>query len=509
MNKPIKNDWKQQYIYPYLFQEKSYRILKNKNKISSDSQSEHEFERMKDQSTFLQIKRFISLLRYRIYLKERSFSIQKSQKSSFKSKRKQYNRLFAKSLETIFIKEFLKEKSFSIKNQYNSIELSLISLEYEWISYEIIVCKNQMYLYIHIEIIIRIIRKSIKDVSFIDYLRKNFYEITRDSTKKNLIESIVNSKWKTIRTIIWNIFSIEFQKFFLKEYTKNIFNKDSFDIAIKEKISSLKKVKKLHILEKTVRIKDLYLISKKQINFLYEKKTKSYKYIQTQNEWFLLFRKRNEEIVSFETRYIKYLQKRFGYFDKEHKIEIFQTKSFLLIGYKISIELTNLKYNILNISNLLEFYKKKRLLKALIPFVKILNILALFGFCSSNGYPETKLGWTTWSDRLIIYKFKYIRNNILSYYSGALNQKELLRIQHILHYSCAKTLACKHKTNLRKIWKRHGSNLSLFSPFHYSNISFDILGKKKKSDLKKNRRFWNLYFKEQNKLSMFIDKEVL
>jgi len=265
-------------------------------------------------------------------------------------------------------------------------------------------------------------------------------------------------------------------------HINNIFNKDSFDIAIKEKISSLKKVKKLHILEKkTVRIKDLYLISKKQINFLYEKKTKSYKYIQTQNEWFLLFRKRNEEIVSFETRYIKYLQKRFGYFDKEHKIEFFQTKSFLLIGYKISIELTNLKYNILNISNLLEFYKKKRLLKALIPFVKILNILALFGFCSSNGYPETKLGWTTWSDRLIIYKFKYIRNNILSYYSGALNQKELLRIQHILHYSCAKTLACKHKTNLRKIWKRHGSNLSLFSPFHYSNISFDILGKKKKN----------------------------
>ena len=503
MNKPIKNDWKEQYIYPYLFQEESYRILGIKKKRSSES----EFYKIKNKSTFLQIKRFISSLRYRNYFKEKSYCIQKSQKSSFKSK--QYNNLIVQSLETIFLKEFLKEKSFFIEHKYNSIELSLISLEYQWISYEIILCKNQMYLCMHIEIIIRIMRKSIKDVSFIDYFRQHFYGISQNSSKENLIENIISSKWKTIRNIIWNIFSIEFQKFFLKEYTKNIIHKDAFDLRIRENISCFKKFKNFHILENTLRTKDLYLISKKQINLLYEKKTQPYQYIQTKNEWFLIFEKRNDKIEYFEKRYIKYLEKRFGYFDKRYKLELFQTKSFLLLGYKISIELINLKYNILNISNILEIYKKKRLLKALIPFQKILNVLALYGFCSPNGYPETKLGWTTWSDTLIVYKFKYIRNNILSYYSGAFNQKELLRIQHILHYSCAKTLACKHKTNLRRIWKKYGSNLSLFSPFHYKNISFDILGKKKNSDLKKNRRFWNLYFKEPNRLSIFVDKEIL
>lgn len=507
MNKPIKNDWKKQYIYPYLLQEESYRKLRIKKKISSEFESEYEFDKIKDKNSFLQTKRFISSLRYRHYLQKNFFCIEKRKKLPLK--RKDNNKLILKSLETILIKEFLKEKSLSIKNQYNSIEISLISLEYEWVSCEIILCKNQMYVYMHIEIIIRIIRKTIKDVSFIDYFRKILYEMSKDLLNENLMKNVLNAKWKTIRNIIWNIFSIEFQSFFLKEYSKNIFHKDCFDLGIKEKTSCFKKLQKLHILENTVKTKDIYLIPKKQINLLYKKNTRPYKYIQTQEQWLLNFEKRIGRIESFEKRYIKYLQKRFGYLDEWYKLELFQSKSFFLLGYKISFEFIKLKYNILNISNILEIYKKQPLLKVLIPFVKILNIFALYGFCSSNGYPQTKLGWTTWSDALIIYKFKYIRNNILSYYSGALNQKELLHVQHILHYSCAKTLACKHKTNLRKIWKKYGSNLSLFSRFHYENISFDILGKKKNSDLKKNRRFWNLYFKEPNKLSLFVEKEIL
>jgi hypothetical protein len=125
------------------------------------------------------------------------------------------------------------------------------------------------------------------------------------------------------------------------------------------------------------------------------------------------------------------------------------------------------------------------------PFTLILLSLEKQNFCNINGYPKTKSGWTTWNDGEIVEHFEKIWTAFFLFYSGCQNRKNLSRIRYILKYSCAKTLACKHKTNLRTISRKFGMNLK-------SKKTFSVRKKKKESQIQflqrreKLNRVWNL-----------------
>jgi len=93
------------------------------------------------------------------------------------------------------------------------------------------------------------------------------------------------------------------------------------------------------------------------------------------------------------------------------------------------------------------------------PIQLLIARLAVRGFCDGEGKPLSKRAWTILEDREIVRMYNQLLTGLLTYYSGAHNQRKLIRIQFILHHSCACTLAHRHKSTVRKIYAKHGREL--------------------------------------------------
>lgn len=79
------------------------------------------------------------------------------------------------------------------------------------------------------------------------------------------------------------------------------------------------------------------------------------------------------------------------------------------------------------------------------------------GFCTAKGQPTTKLGWIHLDAEQIITLYNGINRGIQNYYRFADNFGQLVRIQYILKFSLAHTLAAKYKCgvepDLQTLWQ--------------------------------------------------------
>jgi hypothetical protein len=82
------------------------------------------------------------------------------------------------------------------------------------------------------------------------------------------------------------------------------------------------------------------------------------------------------------------------------------------------------------------------------------------GFCEKDGTPTSKVGWIAQDDHTIVERYGQILTGIINYYSFVDNPLALKHIQHILHFSCAKTLCRKHQTSLKSMFSRRGLGLT-------------------------------------------------
>lgn len=87
------------------------------------------------------------------------------------------------------------------------------------------------------------------------------------------------------------------------------------------------------------------------------------------------------------------------------------------------------------------------------PIQRVIKRLASKGFCDSRGEPTAKKGWTFLDEDQIINQFSSVNRGIQQYYRPADNWAEIGRIQYILKFSLAKTLALKRKTSKAKVFK--------------------------------------------------------
>lgn len=116
--------------------------------------------------------------------------------------------------------------------------------------------------------------------------------------------------------------------------------------------------------------------------------------------------------------------------------------------------------------------KNKRTIEFLIPISKIIFGLRLMGLCTSEGYPISKRSWTVNQDEVIVDRYNKILQKIFLKFNKADRKRPLLRVQYILQYSCAMTLAHKHKTTISKIFLKYGKNLEIknLTTSYYLNI---------------------------------------
>jgi group II intron reverse transcriptase/maturase len=95
------------------------------------------------------------------------------------------------------------------------------------------------------------------------------------------------------------------------------------------------------------------------------------------------------------------------------------------------------------------------------PTPKLIKKLESKGFCTAKGTPTTKKAWIYLDPDQIVLLYNGINRGVQNYYRFADNFQQFGRIQYILHYSLAKTLAAKYKCSVRRIFKRFGKAITI------------------------------------------------
>jgi len=95
----------------------------------------------------------------------------------------------------------------------------------------------------------------------------------------------------------------------------------------------------------------------------------------------------------------------------------------------------------------------------------IIQRLKEAGLCDGKGFPVCRKAFINFEDWEIIQTHNSVLNGISNYYSFVNNRSKLQRVEYIIQYSAAKTLAGKHKTTIGKIFKSYGKSLTV----KYSN----------------------------------------
>jgi group II intron reverse transcriptase/maturase len=98
------------------------------------------------------------------------------------------------------------------------------------------------------------------------------------------------------------------------------------------------------------------------------------------------------------------------------------------------------------------------------PLADLIKKLSTKGFCTVTGQPTTKKEWIHLEGDQLILLYNGINRGIQNYYRFTDNFSYLTRIQYILQFSLAHTLAAKYKCSHRQIFKRFGKTPTIQVP---------------------------------------------
>jgi hypothetical protein len=329
---------------------------------------------------------------------------------------------------------------------------SFIEKKWENVFY---VLETEMPSSLHPEILIRMIGLRTQDVTFIDLLRRRLH-----TTSLNLTHPSAYTKYgilKKLTTILWNLWVLEFEDFLQKECITLL---NQFYIFCKNSTSFLQKLYFLNLKGLNTQIPSDKNFCETILNSQYvlnvtKKSLKSSNYIRYANNLLLGIEGKLLVVQAFKRRCIRFWKHRIGILmisSRLNIISLYQKNSWFL-GSILKYKINEVKIKARRTDTLLLpiILVKQKCLMVMLPLVSLVKFLSECGFCKYNGYPISKSNWSTLPDIKIIERFSRIFISISSHYSGCINRKQLSNIQYILCYSCAKTLACKHKTNVKSI----------------------------------------------------------
>lgn len=95
------------------------------------------------------------------------------------------------------------------------------------------------------------------------------------------------------------------------------------------------------------------------------------------------------------------------------------------------------------------------------PLPKLIKRLSDRGFCTKEGEPISKAAWVYLDRDQILHLYSSVNRGIQNYYRFTDNWRHLGRIQYILEFSLAKTLAHKYQISVPKVFKRFGKGFPI------------------------------------------------
>jgi hypothetical protein len=431
-----RNLWKQCFLYPILFQEDFYGIAYNRF-VDDTRYRKHNIYVSNNELNFLTLKRLIQRSRQSNYswIGSEKF-INKFQvvqeiliivfnfilnlrSESFIEKANEWNS--NQSIHSIF--------SFMEENFYNSTSCLDIAIPYSF----------------HPEILIRIFRQDILDISFIHFLRLLLHQ----NEKRVILTPQFYFRKNQFYTLLWN-FKLQKFEYSLIHIWKQIykFQSNFFWYSINKK-NSLRKIG--YISEQS------YFVPANKIL----QKNLSIHYARYQNNLVVGTNSHNTLFTkNWNLFFIIFWEKYFHLWFEPYRVSIkdLSKNHLCFLGYFFRIRDKSNLMQIQLVHNLIHTNLIIKEFCIIIPIVPLIQFLAKEKFCDTTGRPVCRVSWTTLTDHEIFRRFDQIIKNIFCYYSGCVEKKGLYQLQYILRFSCAKTLACKHKSTIRTVWKKYGSN---------------------------------------------------
>ncbi|EJE8548119.1 hypothetical protein M5238_002852 [Vibrio vulnificus] len=324
------------------------------------------------------------------------------------------------------------------------------------------------------EILINIIRKKISDERFLNLIRKALNAGYLTFGKR--INSIVGTpQGSVVSPILANIYLNVFDKYVEQEIiAKNETGKDKKVHPAKR--SALRKYR--YRLKRASETDDIELknnlIAEAKIYKEEADKAPSViddgsfiriKYIRYADDWIIGVNGSRELAEEIRKKCAEYLSSELKLelsFEKTH-IRHAKTEVANFLGTLIKVGHDNVKVSTITSKNGIRYKKKVTgwLPHMEAPINKLVKKLAEQRFCDANGSPTAKGYWSKLDDTQIVELYGSVWRGIHNYYTFVDNRSNLRRIQYILLYGCAKTLADKHRSKVSKIFKKHGKNISI------------------------------------------------
>nr|YP_009545107.1 maturase K [Gymnomitrion concinnatum]AZB86869.1 maturase K [Gymnomitrion concinnatum] len=298
---------------------------------------------------------------------------------------------------------------------------------------------------IHPEILIRLFRQHISDTSFLHFPRLLLHE------KENIAFSLseFSLRKNQFYNLLWN-FQIHKFEYSLIYIWKQIYNFRS--TLFWSSTDQTNFVRKIRYISQQSDSEPVGKISKK---------TYSIHYARHRNT---LIVSANENLDSFikiwNIFFLVFWEKYYHLWFGPHRISIkdLSKNPVYFVRYLLYIKRKSILIQIQLVNNSIDTNLITKEFCTIVPIVSLIRLLAEEKFCDTSGRPICKVSWTTFTDHEIFRRFDQIIRNIFSYYSGSMKKKGLYQLHYILRFSCAKTLACKHKSTIRTVWKKYGSN---------------------------------------------------
>lgn len=215
-----------------------------------------------------------------------------------------------------------------------------------------------------------------------------------------------------------------------------------------------------HIKELTQRMRSLPSVDPQDPNYV------RIRYLRYADDWIVgvIGPKHLAEAIKEEIRKFLKEQLKLDLSQEKTRITHAKTEEAVFLGTRLSVgnaRRTQAKITTQRSANGRMFKRRATgwipILKA--PTLKLVERLHQRGFCDANGFPTSQTKWLWLDADQIIGLYNSILRGLLNYYRFVDNFATLSRIQYILRYSLAKTLAHKYRRSMKQIFQKHGRNL--------------------------------------------------
>nr|AGL72753.1 maturase-like protein [Caesia contorta] len=313
---------------------------------------------------------------------------------------------------------------------------------------------------IHLEILVQVLQSWIQDVLFFHLLQFFLHEY---------------HNWNSLpitqrKSISIYVFSKENKRLFRLLYNSYVFECEFLFVFIRKQSYYLRLTSYGTFLQRThfygkiehLKIEDFLVVCRNYFHrTLWFFKNPFMHYVRYQGKAILALKGTQLLMKKWKYLFVNFWQYYFHFWSQSYRIHInhLSNYSFHFLGYLSSLlrNFSAVRNQMLENSFLMDTVTKK--LDTTVPVILLIGSLSKAKFCTPLGHPISKPVWADLPDSDILHRFGRICRNLSHYHSGSSKKQDLYRIKYILRISCARTLACKHKSTVRAFLRRLGSGL--------------------------------------------------